>query len=419
MLDNNFVLITNEQGVVEEIVSKENAGDDVQNFNGILSPGFINCHCHLELSHMKGLIPEKTGLVDFVFKVVTERHFDDEEILETIAKAEDEMLASGIVAVGDICNNTLTLPQKLKRRLAYYNLIEVSGWLPQIAEQRFQRSKMYYDEFDGEWAMGNGQWAISEEEKETTEQVLQSISNWQLETGNRQPATGNWKLQTALTPHAPYSVSEDLWNLLQPFFTGKTISIHNQETSFEDELFAQNKGDFLRMYQLMRIDNSFFKPTGKSSLQSYFPKLANAKNVILVHNTFTRQEDVTYGLQLAAKRSQQLFWCLCPNANLYIEDKVPPVDMLVKNNCTIVLGTDSLASNWSLNLLDEMKTIQKHFPAISTEQLLQWATLNGAKALQMDTILGSFEKGKKCGVVLIENANERKLSAHSILKRLL
>src|SRR6185312_8124097 len=111
LLDNNFVLITNEEGIVEDIIGKNDAGEDIQYFKGILSPGFVNCHCHLELSHMKGLIPEKTGLVDFVFKVVTERHFDDDEIFDAIAKAEDEMYANGIVAVGDICNNTLTLSQ--------------------------------------------------------------------------------------------------------------------------------------------------------------------------------------------------------------------------------------------------------------------------------------------------------------------
>jgi len=141
ILDGSNVLITDENGIIEKIVPAEEAGDNIQQFHGLLSPGLINCHCHLELSHMKGLIPEKTGLVDFVFKVVTERYFSEDEILDAIATAEDEMLSNGIVAVGDICNNTLTIPQKLKQRLAYYNFIEVSGWLPQIALTRFERSK--------------------------------------------------------------------------------------------------------------------------------------------------------------------------------------------------------------------------------------------------------------------------------------
>lgn len=395
MLDNNHVLITNEQGIVENVVEAKDAGEDIQYFKGIVSPGFVNCHCHLELSHMKGLIPEKTGLVDFVFKVVTERHFDEDEILDAIEKAEDEMYANGIVAVGDICNNTLSLSQKLKGRLAYYNFVEASGWIPQIAQQRFERSKSYYDLFvNGEVTIGNKQ----------------------LATGKLQ--TTNYKLQTALVPHAPYSVSDELWKLIQPFFSNKTISIHNQETSFEDELFIQNTGDFIRMYQQMKIDHNFFNPTGKSSLQSYFHKLCNAKNIILVHNTFTNQNDIEYANLKLATCNLQLFWCLCINANLYIEDAIPPVDLLIKNNCKIVLGTDSLASNWSLNILDEIKSIQKNFPNISTQQLLQWATINGARALQMNEVMGSFEKGKRPGIMLIDKIENGKISSSSTCTRL-
>ena len=66
-----------------------------------------------------------------------------------------------------------------------------------------------------------------------------------------------------------------------------------------------------------------------------------------------------------------------------------------------VLGTDSLASNWSLNLLDEIKSIRRSFPQIEIEEILTWATYNGAKALQIDDQFGSFELGKKPGVLLL------------------
>ncbi|QEC68346.1 amidohydrolase family protein [Panacibacter ginsenosidivorans] len=384
LLDGNNVLITDQKGIIEDIVSTQDAGDDIQKFSGVLSPGLINCHCHLELSHMKGLIPEKTGLVDFVFKVITERHFSEEEILDAIAKAEDEMLINGITAVGDICNNALTLHQKLKQRLAYYNFIEVSGWLPQIAGTRFERSKSFYDEF----------------------------THSQFTTHNSQP-------KTSLVPHAPYSVSNELWKYIQPYFDGKTISIHNQETAFEDELFLSNAGDFVRMYEMMKIDHSHFVLSGKSSLQSYFDKLAAAKNVILVHNTFTKQEDVAFINGESAIGNQQTFFCICINANLYIENSVPAIDMLMKNNCKMVLGTDSLASNHSLNLLDEMKSITQHFPHIALQTLLQWSTINGAKALQMDDVLGSFEKGKQPGVVLIDELYNQHITLSSAVKRII
>ena len=378
MLSSNKVLVAEYDGTIVEIIDKENAGGDVEKFKGILCPGFINAHCHLELSHMKNLIPEKTGLVDFVYKVVTLRHFEENEIVEAIEKAEHEMLTNGTVAVGDICNNTLTLPQKLKGNLSYYNFIEASGWLPEVSQLRFERSLSIYNEF------------------------------------NRQPATGN---RQSLVPHAPYSVSEELWNLLSPFFENKTVSIHNQETAFEDDLFLKGTGDFLKMYELMKIDTVHHQPSNKTSLQSYFKKLSKASSVILVHNTFTKQADIDF---VKEKKSDQLVsFCLCINANLYIENALPPVEMLIKNNCNIVLGTDSLASNWSLNILDEMKTIQKKFPKISLQQMLEWATINGAKALQMDTMFGSFKKSKKPGIVLIENLENGLLSSTSTSRRLM
>lgn len=387
----NQVLITTADGMIEDIVSEESAGDDVEIFEGILSPGFINCHCHLELSHMRGLIPEKTGLVDFVFKIVTERHHSEEEIFSAIENAENEMLHSGIVAVGDICNNSLTIPQKKKQRLNYYNFIEASGWLPAVSQMRFERAKVLYEDFAG----------TSSEETDASLDLGGSTPDSRLQASN-----------CSIVPHAPYSVSENLWNEIQPYFENKIVSIHNQETAFEDEFFLKGSGDFLRMYQMMKIDNSHHQPTDKSSLQSYFNKLLKARKAILVHNTFTKEDDIHY-LQLQTQNSKlQTFFCLCVNANKYIEDALPPIDLLRKNSCEIVLGTDSLASNWSLNIANEIKTIRKNFPSILLEEVLQWATSNGAKALQMENELGSFEKGRKPGVVLV---NENNLSAKRLI----
>lgn len=376
MLSANKVLICGKEGIVQEIVDEQESGDDIQKLNGVLTPGFINCHCHLELSHMRGLIPEKTGLIDFVFSIVTQRHFPDEEILEAIGNAENEMIKNGIVAVGDISNNLLTLQQKQKQNLRYYNFVEASGWLPEIAPQRFEKSKENFI-------------------------ALSKFS------------------PSSIVPHAPYSVSESLWSLIKPFYQNKVVSIHNQETAFEDELFLQKSGDFVRMYEMMKLDTSFYKPSGKSSLQTYFGNLAGASDILLVHNTFTKEQDVEFVKQ--DRPGNTVSFCLCVNANRYIEQALPPIEMFRKNNCNIVLGTDSLASNWSLSILDEMKTIQRYFPKIETEELLSWATINGAKALQMDDRTGSFEKGKQPGVVLLENADisNRASLQSAIAKRLL
>ena len=369
MLDQNAVLITDAAGNIEAIVQKEEAGEDIETIEGILCPGFINAHCHLELSHLKGCIPEKTGLVDFVLQVVQQRHFPDEEILAAISQAEDDMLNAGIVAVGDICNNTLTLTQKKLQRLQYHHFIEISGWNPAIAEIRMQKSLRYFEAFH----------TLFPE-------------------------------HTSVSPHAPYSVSTDLWQAMQPYFTNQIITIHNQESAAENELFKSGSGDFKRLYQLMQIDNPSFTATGKNSLPSIFRFLESAKHVLLVHNSFTEQSDI----DLIRSSQTSVSFCLCPNANLYIEQTLPPVDLFVKNDIALVIGTDSLASNHQLSIVDELKTLHQHLPHLSLSVLLQAATYNGAKALGMEKGLGSFEKGKKPGVVLLKNVSEKILPTTTV-----
>ena len=80
--------------------------------------------------------------------------------------------------------------------------------------------------------------------------------------------------------------------------------------------------------------------------------------------------------------------------------------MLRASGVPIVVGTDSLASNNQLNIVAELKTIRKNFPHISIAELLQWATVNGAKALNVEGFIGSFRKGRRPGIVLIGNELE-------------
>ena len=376
LLEKENVLIADDDGKIQDVISADVAGQNIETYNGILSPGFVNAHCHLELSHLKNAIPEKTGLVDFVFKIVSERHFEENEILEAIQKGEKEMRKNGIVAVGDICNNILTVSQKGKKNLQYYNFIETTGWLPEIAKSRFEKSQEIFDEFEKN------------------------------------------NLKASIVPHAPYSVSENLWQEMIPFFKKKTISIHNQESPGEDLFFLEGRGNFTKMYEMMKIDNSFYRAQKIRSVQSYFKKVLNAASVILVHNTFTKQEDLDF-INENKNPGQLISFCLCPNANLYIENTLPDVDLFIKNNCNLILGTDSLASNHQLDILEEIKTIVKNYPEIKTETLLKWATLNGAKALQMENDLGSFEKNKTPGIILIENAHGGKITSDSSVKKIL
>jgi aminodeoxyfutalosine deaminase len=375
----NKVLVTQANGAIEAIIDETEAGEDVQHFDGIICPGFVNAHCHIELSHLKNAIPQHTGLVNFILDILKLRTANDEIKQEAMRLATDELYNSGTVAVGDICNTTDSIPLKQNSKIYWHNFIEVSGFNEDFANKRFDELKNIFEQFSKELQPKNF----------SDSQVLP-------------PEGGGFRgaFRGALTPHAPYSLSKTLFQLINQTSHGKTLSIHNQETPTENDFLQNKSGDFLRLYETLGIDISSFTPNSKSSLQHWLPQLSNAKKIISVHNSFTSEADILFAKQFSP--AQEMYFCLCPNANLYIENTLPPIEMLMKNNCNIVLGTDSYASNTQLNTFEEIKTIQKNFPQISLENILQWTTINGAKALEIDDVYGSFEKGKKAGVVLIK-----------------
>ncbi|MFT3902156.1 MAG: amidohydrolase family protein [Niabella sp.] len=349
------VLVLRTDGTVEAITEAVNAGDDVQYVEGMLSPGFINCHCHLELSHLRAQIAENTGLAGFVQEVVTRRAANEEEVQQAIADAVDEMRQNGIVAVGDICNTTKTIAQKANGHLYFHNFIEVLGFDPAIAQKNFDLFEKIFLDF------------------------IEKL-----------PAA-----RSSLTLHAPYSISDELWQKTVCYPDNDIISIHNQETPDENLWFEKKEGAFADMYRRMKLDTAHFIPSGKTSLQTYGSRFLPDQSLTLVHNVHTSQADIDFTKTLPNK----IFWCLCPHANEYISRTLPDVKMFLANNCTVVLGTDSLASNHQLSIWEEIKLLRKHFPDIMLEEMLRWATLNGAQALKIDATYGSFEKGKKPGVV--------------------
>lgn len=375
-LEDGKVLITDEGGVIRDIVAESEAGDDIQQFPGILSPGFINCHCHLELSHLKNVIPPHTGLIEFLCSVVTKRDFAPEIIQQEIIKAEKEMYDNGIVAVGDIGNTADTAGVKSKSKIRWQNFVEVLSFTDEKAEENFNHYK-------------------------TVAEKLESSLH-----------TSDLRHRTSLVPHAPYTISPKTFQLINEATKNQIISIHNQEHPAEDELYKTGGGDYLKLLKIFGIDKSPFPVTGKSSIRSVLPYFSNGQTILLIHNTFMPEEDVVWANEYATTNGLKLVYCLCINANLYIENKVPPVDMLMKHNCHIVLGTDSYSSNWQLSIAKEMEAILSvpRFKTVARlEQVLQWATSNGARALGWGDELGSFDpsaslRRKKPGVVLSDNS---------------
>jgi len=356
---NDHVIVTDDNGRIVEIKHASNYDmNNVQSVEGIICPGFINTHCHLELSHMKGLVDTGTGLIPFIKQVVQHRDFPQSKILQAIYNADENMRKDGIVAVGDISNKVDTAETKAASDIRYFTFVEMFD---------FMQSSMT---------------------QSTIDQYKEVYSVHNNDNGNRK----------SYSPHAHYTVSDDLYKFISSQ-TGEdlTVSIHNQETPHEDKLFRNKKGDFINFYEEFGFSLKEFSPTGGSSLAYAIKHLDPNKRTLFVHNTCTTKQDI----KLADTWSDKVFWATCANANLYIENKMPDYRIFIDSNSRMTIGTDSLTSNWQLSIMEEMKTIHRYNSYISFETLLEWACKNGAEALGFEAELGTLEVGKQPGIINI------------------
>jgi cytosine/adenosine deaminase-related metal-dependent hydrolase len=223
--------------------------------------------------------------------------------------------------------------------------------------------------------------------------------------------TKGMMMRQSIVPHAPYSVSTSVFALIDKHQPNSLISIHNQEAEAENEFYTAKTGAVKELLGGFGIDDSFFAASGKTSLQSYTEWLSPHHRMLFVHNTYTAKDDI----QFAAARFSESFWCLCPNANLYIENRLPDIGMLIQEGVTICIGTDSLASNHQLCVLSELQTLKENYNDLDWEVLLNWGTLNGALALNMHERVGSIEVGKQPGIINIKKLESGKPEVHRII----
>lgn len=344
-------------------------------YNGIIVPGFVNCHTHVELSDMKGVTARGRGLGNFLRDIREKRNPSADRALRAIEQADRDMYGTGTSAVADICNTPLSFNTKDNSKIDYINLLEVFGIDPAKAEKRLDEIRALKAEAD-----------------------MHGASSY-------------------IVPHSVYSVSVPLYKKLAAMIRDNRItSVHFLESGQERDMIDHLKGKLVDSYVSMGFDKAILEVGAESHMQVVRDYLPGTGKLIMVHNTFADRDIIK-----AVQKRDNVYWCLCPNSNLYIENKLPPVNCLREQDASIVLGTDSLASNDSLNLLEELKTLQQYFPGIELTEMIAWASFNGAEALDLSYKLGSIEEGKTPGLVLIENCDLEKirLTAESRSRRLI
>lgn len=343
---------------VEDTGGKLSERHSVEFYNGIIIPGLINCHCHIEFSYLKEVPMQESGLAGFLEGITLNRDNCDYDRDEAMAKADRQMASEGIVACADICNTSRSFELKKKSRIKYLSLLEVYGFDSTKASKRIEEIKSTALEAS---AMG---------------------------------------LSYYIVPHSVYSVSNPLFRQIKDLAAKNWVSsIHFLESEDEKRFLSDHSGKLMKAYLNILAPGGIMDPPS-DHLSAISDLVTRSGNLILVHNTAIERFHI-----MELRKRENLWYCLCPNSNLYIEKKLPPVSLLSETDCEMVIGTDSLSSNTRLSMLSEMITLHQNFPAIALENIIKWATINGARALGEDQWAGSISPGKRPGLVLISGCD--------------
>ena len=362
----DFAIHVDESGMIIDMGALP-AGEQAVALKGLLVPGFVNAHCHLELSGLAGTVSENTGMAGFVQQLLSARQeLSDEEAEKAAGDAMDIAYESGTVAFGDICNGPLSIKAKrIRPHIFTHSFIELLGMDAEKAGLILENGKTLAGSFGD--------------------------------------------LVHSLTLHAPYSISPPL----RDKFAQTDIrlrSFHLYESREEVDLFLGKGGGLSRFLQKIPAYNSFAFPPGDPA--SYLLKNTNLDaSMLWVHLAEIKASRLA-GL---ATHFPKAYACLCPRANYYIHRSVPDADMFQRIMPErICIGTDSLAGNFSLNMLEEVAHLQQHFPHIKLHTLLKWATTNGAAALGIDDQYGTFVPGTRPGLVHIPQEDPDRLNLGQI-----
>ena len=338
--------------------------EDVQSeeiLQGALVPGFVNAHCHVELSHLHGKFYKGSGMAGFIDQINALRDWAGREVKqELVQKWMDKMWKDGVSAMADISNDDSSFDIKAGHDMYTRTFLEVFGSEPEMCE--------------GVMADVTALDALAQEKG----------------------------IDAAPTPHSCYTMSPALLSASAAAGLAKGyVSYHSQESQEEEDLLLTGTG---AMYE-NRVRNGMSTPpvTGESSLKYFIDRLASVvpapydQHVLLVHNVCLQQEDI----DAAKKVMNNVYWAICPLSNIFIHNALPPIDLMRKNNLAIAVGTDSLSSNDDLSMIKEIACIHKNFPSVPMNEIFTWASLNGARFLSKENVLGSLAPGKRPGIVLV------------------
>ena len=374
---NGFVEVEDDGTVIRTGVCADPASEPAF-YDGAVAPGFVNAHCHVELSYLKGQFRKGTGMAGFIDQINEMRDNKSlQEKVDDLTREMDSLWAQGVVGMADISNCDDSFAVKARHPMYTRTFLEVFGTEPEDCGAVMDGVRKLKAVADG------------------------------------------FGIDAAPTPHACYTMSPELVTAVSAEgLKSGFLSFHSEETEEEEEMLKSGSG---KMWENRRKAGMSVPPvTGKSSLLYFIDRLLKAhpapfdEHILLVHECCMDQE----GIDAVNAVMKHPFVAVCPLSNLFIHNTLPPIDLMRRNALKICVGTDSLSSNDDLNIVDELYCLQRNFPEVPLGELLTWASRNGAEFLAKPEF-GTLEPGKRPGFVFIDHLDaDGRLTAASKSRRL-
>ncbi|HEY4013543.1 MAG TPA: amidohydrolase family protein [Polyangiaceae bacterium] len=349
-----------EVGAAGEILPRH-VGLDVVRVRGALLPGVVNAHTHLELSALRGQVRGGAGFVPWVEGMLSVRaEQDPESDTAAIERAVDELVAFGTVAVGEVTNTLGAVHTLAQRGLVGCVFHEVFGVIEAQAESRVAKLPEVVEEKVGAWPTVD--------------------------------------LSYAPTPHTLYTTHPEVVRRLlrEAGERGVRASVHMAEHAAERRFLERGDGPVADWYRTrLRIPAEHVEPPGVSPIAFADALGALAPHVVCVHLTDARPDELA---RVAERGAPVVF---CPRSNLFIESRLPPLLAARAAGLFPALGTDSLASNASLDVLAEARALADRFPTVPARDLVRMATWEGARALGRSDV-GRIARGSRPGLLAVD-----------------